>query len=390
MEKEQPCEAQGERSTSTADQRQGGEAEVMYEGACHADALGAVPPPATGEGVLPAEARLSLEGHAASSPQDIDGLGALGPPAMGEVVLPLEATRPLELIDVCVADASPQEVSGLVRLLSTHAPSAELRHLKRVCRGEGGALAVLLWARAPRPVPPALHAALAPLKLRAAAVPRHAPLTRAQFSAWGAVWPVHFHESAAAAQLAKFLPPPHAAEHAQIARHMRAAVRLAAAAAARGGAPVGALLVRPSACAWEAADARGASQPLRHALMLCVEQVARDERARREQLAGGAEGRKRPECVGVGRADRAEEHLCAGCDAYVTVEPCAMCAMALVHSRVRRVFYAIPAPEQGALGSRFSLHTEHALNHRFQVVRNVLREEALAELAQYLRPGEAG
>ena len=70
----------------------------------------------------------------------------------------------------------------------------------------------------------------------------------------------------------------------------------------------------------------------------------------------------------------------AGCDAYVVVEPCAMCAMALVHSRVRRVIYALPSPAQGALGSRYRLHTERALNHHFAVYRGLLADEARAAL----------
>ena len=61
---------------------------------------------------------------------------------------------------------------------------------------------------------------------------------------------------------------------------------------------------------------------------------------------------------------------------YVTVEPCAMCAMALVHSRVRRVIYALPAAGGGAIGSRYMLHTERSVNHHFSVVRGALQSEA--------------
>ena len=55
-----------------------------------------------------------------------------------------------------------------------------------------------------------------------------------------------------------------------------------------------------------------------------------------------------------------------------------MCGMALVHSRIRRVFYAVPAEGHGTLGSRHELHTQASLNHHFQVVRGLLREEAQA------------
>ena len=69
-------------------------------------------------------------------------------------------------------------------------------------------------------------------------------------------------------------------------------------------------------------------------------------------------------------------HLCTECDVYVTHEPCAMCAMALVHSRVKRLLYAIPAAGGGAVGSRYQLHCERSINHHFTVVRGLLEDEA--------------
>lgn len=51
-----------------------------------------------------------------------------------------------------------------------------------------------------------------------------------------------------------------------------------------------------------------------------------------------------------------------------------MCAMALVHSRVQRVFYGAPSPD-GALGTRFRVHARPDLNHRFQVFHGVLEAQ---------------
>ena len=86
----------------------------------------------------------------------------------------------------------------------------------------------------------------------------------------------------------------------------------------------------------------------------------------------------------------AQYHLCAGCDIYVTLEPCAMCAMALVHSRIRRLVYALPALEAGAVGSRYQLHAEKSLNHHFGVVAGMLRSEAHAAGLAAEAPGAAG
>ncbi|EAN87880.1 hypothetical protein, conserved [Trypanosoma cruzi] len=56
-------------------------------------------------------------------------------------------------------------------------------------------------------------------------------------------------------------------------------------------------------------------------------------------------------------------------DLFVSHEPCVMCSMALVHSRVRRVFYCFANPTHGGLGSVFSIHTIPLLNHHFRVFR---------------------
>uniref|UniRef100_A0A182WKZ9 CMP/dCMP-type deaminase domain-containing protein n=1 Tax=Anopheles minimus TaxID=112268 RepID=A0A182WKZ9_9DIPT len=63
-------------------------------------------------------------------------------------------------------------------------------------------------------------------------------------------------------------------------------------------------------------------------------------------------------------------YLCTGYDVYLTHEPCIMCAMALVHSRVRRVFYHHPTA-RGALGTLTKLHTVKDLNHHYEVFRIV-------------------
>ncbi len=62
-----------------------------------------------------------------------------------------------------------------------------------------------------------------------------------------------------------------------------------------------------------------------------------------------------------------KQYLCTGFDCYVMHEPCVMCAMALVHSRARRVIYCAPDVQLGALGSRIRLHGRKSLNHHYQV-----------------------
>ncbi|PHT87190.1 hypothetical protein T459_09296 [Capsicum annuum] len=68
-------------------------------------------------------------------------------------------------------------------------------------------------------------------------------------------------------------------------------------------------------------------------------------------------------------------YLCTGYDIYLAWEPCAMCAMALVHQRVRRIFFSSPNSNAGALGSVHRLQGERSLNHHYAVFRVVLPEE---------------
>ncbi|PIA53542.1 hypothetical protein AQUCO_00900252v1 [Aquilegia coerulea] len=68
-------------------------------------------------------------------------------------------------------------------------------------------------------------------------------------------------------------------------------------------------------------------------------------------------------------------YLCTGFDIYLVWEPCAMCAMALVHQRIRRIFFAFPNPNFGALGSVQRLQGERSLNHHYAVFRVLLPED---------------
>lgn len=149
---------------------------------------------------------------------------------------------------------------------------------------------------------------------------------------------------------------------------MREALSLAGEAAARGEVPVGAVVVSAGAILGRGFNCPiSASDPTAHA----------EVRALRE--AATALGNYRL----VGRT------------LYVTLEPCAMCAGAIMQARIRRVVYGAADPKTGACGSVMDLFAERRLNHHAEVTAGVLAEECGEMLSTFFaarrsRQSEAG
>jgi len=74
-----------------------------------------------------------------------------------------------------------------------------------------------------------------------------------------------------------------------------------------------------------------------------------------------------------------------GCTLYVTLEPCPMCAGAMVHARIGRLVYGAPDPRAGAAGSVFNLVQAEQLNHRMAVEGGVLEGECREVLRRFFR-----
>ena len=92
------------------------------------------------------------------------------------------------------------------------------------------------------------------------------------------------------------------------------------------------------------------------------------------------------EIVAMRAAGRAlGNHRLVGCTLYVTLEPCAMCAMAAVHARLARVVHGATDPKTGAAGSVFDLLADPRHNHRVEVLGGVLGDEAGRRLTNWFR-----
>ena len=138
---------------------------------------------------------------------------------------------------------------------------------------------------------------------------------------------------------------------------MREALVLADRAAAQGEVPVGALIVSSEgARIGEGFNLREAEQdPTAHAEMIAIRAAAR--------------------AIGSWRLEKTT--------LYVTLEPCPMCAGALVHARVARVVWGCDDPKGGACRTLFAIGGDPRLNHRFEMVPGVLAEECADRLRRF-------
>ena len=150
------------------------------------------------------------------------------------------------------------------------------------------------------------------------------------------------------------IAPTHSPEDVE---YMREAMRLAAMAEEIDEVPVGALVVRDGRIIARAYNTREHSKcATHHAEILAIEEACR--------VLGG--------------------WRLIGCTLYVTMEPCAMCAGAIINARIPRVVYGAPDLRFGAFGSLINL-ADVPLNHKPEVVGGVLKEENVDMLRSYFK-----
>lgn len=83
--------------------------------------------------------------------------------------------------------------------------------------------------------------------------------------------------------------------------------------------------------------------------------------------------------------EKLANHRLSGATLYVTLEPCSMCAMAMIHARLGRVVYAASDPKTGAAGSVFNTLIDARHNHRIEVSGGLLAEESASLLRDFFR-----
>jgi tRNA(adenine34) deaminase len=146
------------------------------------------------------------------------------------------------------------------------------------------------------------------------------------------------------------------------AKFMKLALNLASEAAQTGEVPVGALVVLNGEIIAQAGNTKEAENaPTHHAELKAIEAAAQK----------------------LGRWRLSD------CEIYVTLEPCSMCAGAIVQARLKRVIFGTRDPKAGAIRSLFELVSDPRLNHRAEITEGILAEECGAILSQFFKKRRA-
>ncbi len=143
---------------------------------------------------------------------------------------------------------------------------------------------------------------------------------------------------------------------------MEEALRLAARALAAGEVPIGAVVVHEGRIigrGWN--QVISAADPTAHAETIALRQAAH----------------------------ALKNYRLTGCELYVTLEPCAMCAGAITHARIARLIIGADDPKSGACGSALAVLNHPALNHQVEIVRGVLAGRCMETLQAFFREKRA-
>jgi tRNA(adenine34) deaminase len=137
---------------------------------------------------------------------------------------------------------------------------------------------------------------------------------------------------------------------------MGEALALARGAGARGEVPVGAIVIRDGQVIGRGGNAPiGDLDPTAHAEIAALREAARAVR----------------------------NYRLPGCELFVTLEPCAMCAGAILHARIARLVFGASDPKTGACGSVIDLFAQRSLNHHATVTRGVCADASAALLSEF-------
>lgn len=305
-------------------------------------------------------------------------------------ILADDLTEPLPLTKVFIDTISdPRNISKAVINLNSNLPLSELNHLKRI---NGRNILLLPSDNLKKEevnrilLKHNFDVTLLANDVKEVSVAKIPPKTKQQHLDVHKLWPCNFHSN----KYIEKLVTNTLFNKDEIGRHetyMRVAMEIAK--LSEGSKKKGVVVVDPKIDSIVATgfDKR-LDNPCQHAVMIAVDNVALTQNggAWQRNLVTDLKVLNLQERFavkfGASRFKEKDEiespndgpYLCTGYTAYVTHEPCVMCSMALIHSRIKRVFYG-RAESNGGLGSLCKIHTVKDLNHHYEVFAGLLKDD---------------
>lgn len=287
---------------------------------------------------------------------------------MFQAILHDKYVEPVPLIEVWIADISDTgDISNVVHSINRHFPDPCMKHLKKISRNQdktvgdasSGAVFVILGRTELFPENHVFEVIDNIENVRKTRVPSHQAWTRKQYNECKTVWPINFHEDKLTAKsieggYARFDKEELLIIKATTVRLMNIFEEFKKDTA---------IVVDSKGNTLCMATDLSSEHPLHHCCMIAVKEVAR------LQKQEDSSKKRKPE------DKNSMPYVCTNCDIYLTREPCIMCSMALLHSRIRRVFFlkqeldhevCQSCPPDQAF-SKLKVHCNERLNHRFEV-----------------------
>ena len=294
-----------------------------------------------------------------------------------EAVLPRKFGENIRTVEVHIAKIKDKsKTKSLLQLLKIHYPLDSLIHLKRIKCNSDKDLEVIIsqTALVGKDVlteDTTLSGYL--YDFRTAYVPLVAPVIRKEFIEASSLWPTKFHEDKHLRNLTKdeLFTTEEREKHSDF---------LAVAENLGKEGNHGTVVVDPSVdkIIVTAYDCSSYGNPLHHSIMVALDMVAFSQGGGAYSSLVYTQHENGYICLNSRTGEFSNDrtrvvempgYLCTGFDIYTTLEPCVMCSMALLHSRVGKVFYCNVNKNSGGLGSKYQIHCEEGLNHHFDVFR---------------------
>eukprot|EP01125_Pyxidicula_operculata_P015934 TRINITY_DN5437_c0_g1_i1.p1 TRINITY_DN5437_c0_g1~~TRINITY_DN5437_c0_g1_i1.p1 ORF type:complete len:295 (+),score=38.07 TRINITY_DN5437_c0_g1_i1:902-1786(+) len=245
---------------------------------------------------------------------------------------------------------NPKLIATTIKSVSSKYPSSNISHLKRVnkvkCTEDGTDWHQVLIGFEEEFTSDIKESDYPEFSLTKVMVPKYPPLNKVQLNEWMNHWPTTLKIQEESTPNVDIFNDK---DIASIKNLIELANKMAEEGSRTGNRAVGCVIARDD---WkvvaESHDQTKSVNVLKHASMSCIDIVSQ------KFLKGDS-------------IFRTDDYLCTGYRVVLTEEPCIMCSMALLHSRVSMVIYVKSNPERGGLGSRQKIHCQKSLNHHFHV-----------------------